>query len=332
MTLDGRRYAAILRFCVEDLLQGLCQLAYLCKRWRGLSAWSRLYTTFSIMLGWAVSLGTPLYEAPEIRRAYQAVESVKKFINNESTPGRQGATEGVPSGEEQTPLLLPRNSEIHVPFADDVRISTLLLWSATLLFPITLYDSFQCDISTPPMLSFQVFVGAFVFHLFAQTLVIARETNWLRETSRLTLLKVAFFMFLGVLDVFNDVVFAFTIAHCDPISWLSWHADISRDTPVEVVFNQTIPHTPIELIFNQTFHVLLPGEVHIPKTRVDFPHGVTLQHLVLFVLIVGVGICQALPGIVMVFQRNDPFVASLVMKVNEMGLLLAATAAGEQIG
>jgi hypothetical protein len=284
------------------------------------------------MLGWAVSLGTPLYEAPEIRRAYQAVESVKKFINNESTPGRQGATEGVPSGEEQTPLLLPRNSEIHVPFADDVRISTLLLWSATLLFPITLYDSFQCDISTPPMLSFQVFVGAFVFHLFAQTLVIARETNWLRETSRLTLLKVAFFMFLGVLDVFNDVVFAFTIAHCDPISWLSWHADISRDTPVEVVFNQTIPHTPIELIFNQTFHVLLPGEVHIPKTRVDFPHGVTLQHLVLFVLIVGVGICQALPGIVMVFQRNDPFVASLVMKVNEMGLLLAATAAGEQIG
>ena len=335
--LHGRTAAGVLRFCVEDFLQGSCQIIYLIKKWRELSAISRAYTSFTVLLGMAMSFGKPLVEGPEIYRAYKNVQKVVE-LNKKQSSSQGTSTHPVetPHGSEVQPLLPDTQPAIEQPllsqeseivdlsgrtFSVAIRLSTVYLWAAIILFPVARMDDFQCDMGTPPLVPSLVALFAFTAHLVAQV-----EENggrsWLEKQWQPAkassgrckpfsecinfvarpIIMDTIFMFLGVLDIFNDMVFALNLWHCEPITWVSWRTQ-----------HFEMQHLSVE----------------IPKYKLFLPVDLTLQHIVVGVLVVGVVICQCVPGIILLFTPNTPFRSAMAMKLNELGFLLAATTTSE---
>eukprot|EP00440_Ansanella_granifera_P073831 gb/GFBE01080110.1/.p1 GENE.gb/GFBE01080110.1/~~gb/GFBE01080110.1/.p1 ORF type:complete len:459 (+),score=99.76 gb/GFBE01080110.1/:1-1377(+) len=318
----GKAIAGALRFFLEDLLQGICQGIWLCKKWHHITVYMQLFTLGSIGAGLSLSLFGPFKEWLEMRRVRQEVGSNPeqeqkltlggeveadgskdpllgqelKEIKPDAEAGRAGTLtqqkEGAPlfplSGSLQR-FLMPSAADLSNPELAlhssrahrALIVSSLLFWSFMVSIPFVFDKQITCT-GNPPATAIQAFFAIWIVDLLIQIWILSHT-------------RTGYNMILQNLFGFAGGCLFSLLGRFDTYGDVLFTAKLRKCEPITWF--------------------------SIWEHRFEFPSSMELEWLAEFALVFGVGICQALPGVILLVGKR---VLPLAFKLNEFNLLLSA--------
>mmetsp|Transcript_72641 Transcript_72641/g.117122 ORF Transcript_72641/g.117122 Transcript_72641/m.117122 type:complete len:366 (+) Transcript_72641:108-1205(+) len=284
--------AASVRFIFEDLVQSACQAIFLIKRWHdpNVSSSSRAFTMVSLAAGILSAMAGPVKEYIAYRNFSMQRDSLKVSLEDEASATALlqktsaeslAVADMVPNVDIEDFLLNKNGKNKHACAAHALLcFVNTVFWSTMFLIPLLLDKKLQCE-SDLPAAGHMMFFAVFILSVLVEIWVIIHS-------------KRGFLLFRDHFPKFLLAVGFGFLGRFDTYSDVTFYKILSDCEPITWF--------------------------SIKQVRIELPFGIELAQISGVCLVFGVGLFQALPGLVMLLGKCS---LPMALKFSEFNLVLA---------